>query len=65
MIAKLGILIEPPAYFGRGRPAKYGKKLKLKQLFDSKACELKPLTVTIYGGHEPYRSFAWIFGGSL
>lgn len=41
--------IDPPAYCGRGRPAKYGKKLKLKQLFDSKASEFKPLTATIYG----------------
>jgi len=40
--------VEPPAYSGRGRPPEYGKKLKLKKLFDSRANELVPVTINIY-----------------
>lgn len=40
--------VEPPAYSGRGRPPEYGKKLKLKKLFDSRANEFVPVTINIY-----------------
>ena len=41
--------LDPPAYSGRGRPPEYGKRLKLKKLFDSKANKFEPVTANIYG----------------
>jgi hypothetical protein len=39
----------PGAYSGRGRPPKYGKKIRLKELFSSQAEEFSPVVVTVYG----------------
>jgi hypothetical protein len=39
----------PGAYSGCGRPPKYGKKIKLKELFISRAADFSPVVVTVYG----------------
>lgn len=41
--------LDPPAYSGKGRPPKYGKRLKLKKLFDSHADKFESITTEIYG----------------
>lgn len=40
---------QPKAYSGRGRRPKHGKRLKLQNLFFSRAKEFSPLRVCIYG----------------
>jgi hypothetical protein len=39
----------PGAYGGRGRPPKYGKKIRLKELFTARAADFSPVVVTVYG----------------
>lgn len=41
--------LEPPAYCGLGRRPVYGNKLKLMKLFDSKAKDFTPVTLSLYG----------------
>ena len=40
---------QPGPYGGRGRPPKYGKKIRLKELFTSRAADFSPVAVTVYG----------------
>jgi len=40
---------KPPVYGGRGRPCKYGKQIKLKELFATRADEFSTVTVNTYG----------------
>jgi hypothetical protein len=40
---------QPGAYGGRGRPPKYGKKIRLKELFTARAADFSPVIVTVYG----------------
>jgi hypothetical protein len=39
----------PCPYAGRGRPPKYGKKIRLKELFTARAADFSPVVVTVYG----------------
>lgn len=39
----------PGPYKGRGRPPKYGKKIRLKELFPSRAEDFQPVVVNVYG----------------
>ena len=39
----------PAAYSGRGRPPKYGKKIRLKELFSSRAEDFSTVVVNVYG----------------
>jgi hypothetical protein len=39
----------PGAYGGRGRPPKYGKKIRLKGLFSSRAEDFASIVVNVYG----------------
>jgi len=39
----------PGAYGGRGRPPKYGKKIRLKELFSSRAEDFASVVVNVYG----------------
>jgi len=40
---------KPKAYCGRGRRPKHGKRLKLRELFSSRAKDFLPLQVCVYG----------------
>jgi hypothetical protein len=39
----------PGPYCGRGRPAKYGKRIRLKELFTTRAEEFSTVVVEVYG----------------
>lgn len=39
----------PGPYSGRGRPPKYGKKIRLKELFSSRAEDFSTVVVNVYG----------------
>jgi len=39
----------PGAYGGRGRPPKYGKKIRLKELFSSRAEDFASVVINVYG----------------
>jgi hypothetical protein len=41
--------LQPPTYCGRGRPPKYGRKIKLKKLFPAMAGDFATIEVNIYG----------------
>jgi hypothetical protein len=41
--------LHPGAYSGRGRPPKYGKKVRLKELFSSRAKDFSAVVVNVYG----------------
>lgn len=40
---------KPQAYGGRGRPCKYGQRIKLNELFTTRADDFSTVTVSIYG----------------
>ena len=40
---------QPGPYSGRGRPPKYGKKVRLKELYSSRAEEFSTVVVNVYG----------------
>jgi hypothetical protein len=40
---------QPIEYSGHGRPRKYGRKIKLKQLFSAREKDFAPMEVNIYG----------------
>ncbi len=40
---------QPQAYSGRGRPPKYGRKIKLEKLFTTRANDFSTVTVKTYG----------------
>ena len=40
---------QPRAYGGRGRPCKYGKRIKLNELFTTRADDFSTITVNTYG----------------
>ena len=62
--AKKNVVAYLPASPGkkrkRGRPRKYGKKLKLMKLFDSKAktCKFQTAEASVYNRPEPVRYLA-------
>jgi hypothetical protein len=45
-------IVAPKKRRGRGRPAKYGKKVYLKELFDSRSKDFQPAKVLLYGKLE-------------
>jgi len=50
----------PPKTGARGRPRKYGEKLKLMELFETRAVAFEQPPLNFTGTVNPFRFFAWI-----